>query len=251
MLRFLTSRRLATRPASSIPSGACVYAIGDVHGCLDQLERLLLAVASDAAGRAGGEPTLIFTGDLVDRGPASAGVVELLRRLKLERPATRFLMGNHEEVFLAALTGDRHALRCFSRIGGRETAISYGLSAQAYERMDFEELGEALAAAVPENHRAFLTRFEDMVVTGDYAFVHAGIHPDRPLDAQRVHDLRWIRSPFLEHRGVLEKVVVHGHTVTENVDWCPHRIGIDTGAYRTGRLTALGLQEDRRWLVQV
>ncbi|WP_375380972.1 metallophosphoesterase family protein [uncultured Sphingomonas sp.] len=239
------------KPSSvSLPTGVSVYAVGDVHGRIDLLDRLIASIDDDAEERRIHAPTIIFTGDLIDRGPASAAVVARLHDLKAARPETRFLMGNHEEVFLAALEGGSRAMRGFCRIGGRETAISYGIEPECYERMDYDELRDALVAAVPDCHRRFLASFEDMVVLGDYAFVHAGVHPERSLDAQRPEDLRWIRTPFLDHRGTLEKTIVHGHTATDEVEWRPHRIGVDTGAYRTGRLTAVGLQDDRRWLVQ-
>ena len=248
MLSFLRPRSRAR--CAAVPQGLLVYAVGDVHGCADLLDTLLTRILADAEARGAWDPTLLFTGDLIDRGPDSAAVVERLRRLKHERPSTRFLMGNHEEIFLAALDGEDRSLRAFCRMGGRETAISYGLSAEAYERMDHAELREALLTIVPVEHRRFLAAFEDLIVLGDYAFVHAGVHPCRALAAQRAQDLRWIRSPFLEHRGSLEKIIVHGHTVTPEVEWRPHRIGIDTGAFQTGRLTALGLQDDQRWLIQ-
>ena len=189
-------------------------------------------------------------GDLIDRGPDGAGVIDRLIALKAERPTTRFLLGNHEEVFLGALAGDEKALRLFCRIGGRETALSYGISAEAYERLDYAELGARLHAVVPAEHRAFLSTFEDMIEIGDYAFVHAGIHPGRPLSDQRTADLRWIRDPFLHHDGPMEKIVVHGHTIADDIEIEGHRIGVDTGAYATGRLSAVGLQDDRPWPIQ-
>ncbi len=237
-------------PSVALPPGLSVYAIGDVHGCLDLLDRLIASIHDDAEARGIRNPTIIFTGDLIDRGPSSAAVVTRLHELKAARPETRFLMGNHEEIFLAALDGDARALRAFCRIGGRETAISYGIEPESYERMDYDEIHGALVAAVPDCHRRFLASFEDMVVLGDYAFVHAGIHPERALDAQRPEDLRWIRDRFLDHRGPLEKTIVHGHTAATDVEWRPHRIGVDTGAYKTGRLTAVGLRDEERWLVQ-
>ena len=108
---------------------------------------------------------------------------------------------------------------------------------------------ERLAALVPSSHREFLGGFEQLVVAGDYAFSHAGVRPGVPFAEQRGEDLRWIREPFLDHRGALEKVVVHGHTIREDVEFRRHRIGIDTGAYATGRLTVLGLEGEQRWIV--
>lgn len=250
MLAKLLKSRRSPVPHPAIPSGRRVYAIGDVHGCLDQLDELLALVAEDDAARSDADTTLIFIGDLIDRGPCSAQVVERVIRLAAERHDVRFLAGNHEEVFSAALEGDSKALRLFCRIGGRETALSYGIGSAEYERLDYAELHEALAQCVPPAHRAFMERLEDMIVLGDYVFVHAGVRPHTALDQQRTSDLRWIRDPFLDHPLPLEKMVVHGHTISATLDRQPHRIGIDTGAYATGRLTAIGLEGEDLWLLQ-
>jgi len=249
MLNRLLSARRERRARAAVPPGRRVYAVGDIHGRADLLEAALDRIAAD--DRAGGEAqtTLVFLGDLVDRGPDSAGVVERLRRLADEGGDARFLLGNHEEVFLHALAGEAQAVRLFCRIGGRETLISYGMDAAEYERADYGEIAEALARLVPPEHRDFLAGFEQLVEVGDYVFAHAGVRPGVPLHGQRGEDLRWIREPFLRHRGALEKVVVHGHTIGEEAEFHPHRIGIDTGAYATGRLTVLALEgEERRIL---
>ena len=239
-------------PASNeaLPDGMRAYAVGDIHGRLDLLDDLLGRIDADDGRRARAETTIIFLGDLVDRGPDSAGVVERLRLLSEPGRRVRFLAGNHEEILLQSLDGDLKALRLLCRIGGRETALSYGLSEGDYDRFGFEELAEALDKSVPAAHRRFLDSFEDMITLGDYLFVHAGVRPDRPLDEQRTADLRWIRGSFLDHRGRLAKRVVHGHTIASEVEFRPHRIGIDTGAYASGRLTALGLEGTDQWLLQ-
>ncbi len=248
MLRKLLKSRAPVPPAT-IPAGQRVYAIGDVHGCLDLLDQLLAAIDADDAARESAATTLIFLGDLVDRGPDSAGVMERVRRLCEQRSDVRLLLGNHEEVFLAALEGDAKALKLFTRIGGRETAISYGITPSDYEGMDYDELGSALSASVPPEHRALLANGADMETVGDYVFVHAGVRPERPLDQQRGVDLRWIRDSFLHHRSRLDKMVVHGHTIADEVEFKPHRIGVDTGAYLSGRLSAVGLEGDRSWVI--
>jgi serine/threonine protein phosphatase 1 len=250
LAKLLRSRARAQPQVDSVPDGVRVYAIGDVHGRLDLLDRLLARIDADNAARGTAETSLIFLGDLVDRGPDSAGVVERLRLLAESGRRVRFLAGNHEEVFLDALRGDAKALRLFCRIGGRETVLSYGIDAAEYLSLDHEELSQALDRTVPDAHRAFLGAFEDVIVIGDYAFVHAGINPDRLLEDQRTGDLRWIRAPFLDHRGRLAKRVVHGHTISEEVEFCLHRIGIDTGAYTSGKLTALGLEGTDCWLLE-
>jgi serine/threonine protein phosphatase 1 len=248
--KLFASRRRATAPEPTIPTGQRVYAVGDIHGCADLLGDVVALIEADDAARGPAETSIVFLGDLVDRGPDTAGVIDRLIALAESRPRVRFLLGNHEEVFLGALEGEPKALRLFCRIGGRETVLSYGMDASEYERLDYEELVHRLEQLVPSAHRDFFGRFEDVIEIGDYAFVHAGVRPDMPLQQQRTGDLRWIRDPFLDHRTRLEKMIVHGHTITEGIETRPHRIGIDTGAYTTGRLTALGLEGDRRWHLQ-
>lgn len=248
--KLLKSRLRADERRDALPDGARVYAVGDIHGRLDLLDDLLARIDADDARRGPAETAVIFLGDLIDRGPDSAGVVERLRGIAGSDRRIRFLAGNHEEILLEALRGDAKALRLFCRIGGRETALSYGVGEAEYDACDYDELLQALDRVIPDAHRAFLSAFEDAITLGDYHFVHAGVRPGLPLDDQRTADLRWIRDGFLHHRGRLEKRIVHGHTVTEDVEFLPHRIGVDTGAYATGRLTALGLEGAEQWLIQ-
>lgn len=230
-----------------IPAGQRVYAIGDIHGRSDLVDALMARIDADDAARGAAQTTIIFLGDLVDRGPDSAGVVERLKQLAAGPRTVRFLLGNHEEVFLKAVGGDRQALRFLARIGGRSTIISYGISPEEYDAMDFETLSEHLAEKVPADHIAFLKRFEDQISIGDYLFVHAGIRPRVALEEQSCSDLRWIRGDFLDYRGDHGCMVVHGHTITEAVDEQPNRIGIDTGAFASDCLTALGIEGSERW----
>ena len=236
-------------PAPEIPSGERIYAIGDIHGRLDLLDDLLIQIGADDGARGSAATTLLFLGDLVDRGPDSAGVVERVRKLAASEVNVRVLMGNHEEVFLAAVQGDLPALRFFCRIGGRETLISYGIDEEEYERLDYAELAERATSIVPTQHVEFIANFEDVITIGGYAFAHAGLRPGVPIADQQQKDTRWIRDTFLEHDGAFEAFVVHGHTILENVDERPNRIGIDTGAYMTGKLTALGLEGQDRWIL--
>lgn len=250
MLKRLFSSRRESEPVAHVPTGRRLYAIGDLHGRLDLLDLALEKIAVDDATRGAAQTTVIFLGDLVDRGPDSAGVVDRLLRLAGSGADVRFLLGNHEEVFLLALAGDLRAVRLFCRIGGRETLLSYGLDAAEYEALGYEEVMERLAALVPAEHRDFLSAFEELIVVGDYAFAHAGVRPGVPFAKQSAEDLRWIREPFLGHRDALEKVVVHGHTIRDQVEFRHHRIGIDTGGYASGRLSVLGLEAAERWIIE-
>lgn len=251
MLRKLfSSRRSAAVPIGEIPAGQRIYAIGDIHGRLDLLDALLAKIATDEAARGGQPAALIFLGDLVDRGPESAGVVDRVIALQELRHGTRVMLGNHEEVFLTALKGDLKALKFFNRIGGRETILSYGVSEKEYNELDYPELLDLMVARVPAKHIAFLESLEDLIIVGDYAFVHAGVRPETPLAQQKASDLRWIRGDFTEYQGVLEKIVVHGHTIAEDVVQSGHRIGLDTGAFASGKLTAMGFEGRERWILQ-
>lgn len=239
----------APAPPATVPPGTRVYAIGDVHGRLDLLDRLLTAIDADDAARGPAETLLVFLGDLIDRGPDSAGVVARAMALAASGRAVRFIKGNHEEVFLAALAGREGTMRFFLRIGGEETLASYDIAGDEFRDADHDELTALAQARVPEAHWAFLDGFEDQVEVGDYLFVHAGVRPGVPLAEQDPADLRWIREPFLAHEGGHGRVIVHGHTIAPEVEERGNRIGIDTGAYASDRLTALGLEGGARWLL--
>lgn len=243
------ARRISRRNEHRVPDGRRAYAIGDIHGRLDLLERLLDRIAADEASRPAADTLLIFLGDLVDRGPESCGVVERLLRLSQEMPATRFIRGNHEEIFLRAVGGDVKATRFLVRMGGRETILSYGISPNEYAALDFSALTERLRQLVPAEHVAFLSGFERWVEIGDYLFVHAGVRPGVPIDEQSGEDLCWIRDEFLRHKGSFGRMVIHGHSITEDAEVLSNRIGIDTGAFATDRLTAIGLEGAERWFL--
>ena len=249
MLNRLLRRKKPARPIDSatIPEGRRVYAIGDVHGRNDLLRILLDKIIEDDAKRGQADSEIIFLGDLVDRGPDSAGVLDTAMQLKADRGNVRFLMGNHEEVYLAAATGDEKSVRFFNRIGGRETILSYDITMKDYAELDMANLAQRIPELFPRRHVDFVASFEDQIIIGDYAFVHAGIRPGVPLSEQRKKDLRWIREDFLSVPDAHEKIIVYGHTIGEDVVETGTRIGIDTGAYYSEKLTALALQGSERW----
>ncbi len=242
----------AASEAPSLPPGQRAYAVGDVHGCSHLLMSLIEAIEADIAQgeTAGVQSQVILLGDLVDRGPDSAAVVELARKWKQMRPI-HILCGNHEEMFLESFT-HKDTLRHFLRHGGRETLQSYGIDRKVLTKANLAEVQELMEAHVPQQHRDFLGEFEDLVQLGDYLFVHAGIEPGVPLEEQKPQTMRWIREPFLSYPRSHGLVVVHGHTITDDVVDAGNRIGIDTGAYSSGRLTALVLEGTaRRYLTAV
>lgn len=240
-----------SRPAGPAgPRGQRAYAVGDIHGCLDLLETLLHRIELDIENSAPAKTSIVFLGDVVDRGPHSAEVVERLRTYSHPRASTHFVMGNHEEVMLRVIDGEKDVLSSWLRFGGAETLKSYGVNPRELVKMPDEERVAALRSAIPQSHRQFLARFADSISFGDYVFVHAGIRPGIDLAEQSQSDLRWIRDPFLEDPTDHGFVVVHGHTITNAVDVTPNRIGIDTGAFCTGVLTALAIEGPKRWLLQ-
>ncbi len=253
MLGRFFKKTAVRRPLDTawVPDGQRVYAIGDIHGRNDLLAQLLSQIDADDEERGSADTHIIFLGDLMDRGEDSAGVIETAMALRDSGRKVRFLMGNHEEVFVRACRkNDSKTTRFFLRIGGEETVLSYPITRAEYITLDMEQLSERLATLVPESHLEFIESFEDQIVIGDYAFVHAGIRPGVPLSEQKPTDLRWIREEFVDQRGDLEKVVVYGHTIYDEVEERGSRIGIDTGAYASGKLTALALEGGERWYLQ-
>lgn len=232
------------------PRGHRAYAIGDVHGRLDLLNNLLARIEEDVAAKPARKVTIVFLGDLIDRGPSSAEVVERLRTYAPNGAKTVFLMGNHEEVMLRAIGGEAAIVPSWLRFGGIETLASYGLDARTLKTCGEAEQVAAIAGAVPQSHVRFLESFADSVSFGDYLFVHAGIRPGVDLSQQSRTDLRWIRDPFLGDESERDFIVVHGHTISPEVEVTPNRIGIDTGAFHTGVLTALSIEGSDRWFIQ-
>lgn len=253
--RLVGARPDAGARSFSIGEDVRLYAIGDVHGRHDLLCALILAIIADHRARPPVEHfRLVMLGDLIDRGDESAAVVDMCVGMSDLWSGFHCLMGNHEEVMLESLRGDRAALALFRRIG-RETMLSYGIDAALIgdgedgDGADDETLVAALLHHVPQRHRDFLADMPPSLVVGDYLFVHAGIRPKRALDRQDPREMRWIRDLFLNSRAAHSHMVVHGHSVTEQPDEQPNRIGIDTGAWASHRLTAIGLQGAERWFL--
>lgn len=234
------------------PAGARghrAYVVGDIHGRLDLLDQLLQSIHEDLDRRPARKTLLVFVGDLIDRGPNSAQVIERLRTYQRSGVRPVFLLGNHEEVLLRILGGDTSLIANWRWFGGSECLESYGVDPAGMKGRDNPEALAKIRAAVPQEHVRFLKGFADTCRFGDYLFVHAGIRPGVELGQQRQSDLRWIREPFLLDDSDHGFVVVHGHTISREVEERANRIGIDTGAYRSGILTALAIEGTRRWYI--
>jgi serine/threonine protein phosphatase 1 len=233
--------------SAATDKGERIYAIGDVHGCYDQLRELLAMIeAHNATLPPCRSLHVILLGDLVDRGPASAEVLRFLHNVQQRTDRIIVLQGNHEELMLKALDGEPGMLRAWMRIGGDATLRSFGIEPPPKD-MDPREALETVRAAVPAEWVTWLRALPLTARSGDYLFCHAGIRPGVPLKRQTRADLLWIRDEFLEDEETRHEVmVVHGHSIAAEVEMRTSRIGIDTGAYRTGVLTALCLEGSRR-----
>jgi serine/threonine protein phosphatase 1 len=227
-----------------LPEPDRVYAIGDIHGRLDLLDRMVSEIRRDLDTYPVGTALTVTLGDYIDRGPDSRGVIERLMRNPFPTSLVP-LRGNHESLFEAFME-DPPVAGQWRRLGGLETLHSYGVPVVAMMRgRDYEEAARALRASVPHAHLAFLRSLWTSLSIGRYFLCHAGVRPGVPLDRQSVEDLLWIREEFLSSRADFGKIVVHGHTPTESPEVLPNRINVDTGAFMTGRLTCAVLDKGR------
>ena len=237
-------KRARAKAPSRLPEGVRIYAIGDVHGRADLLDRKISLIDAHVAANPVARPIYLFVGDYIDRGPASSEVLDLLINCATGREMV-CLRGNHD-VFIMNFIENPALLRDWSKIGGLETLMSYGvqpsLNADAKAQ---KELAQALDHALPAAHRKFLNELDVSFPCGGYFFVHAGVRPGIPLSRQKEEDMMWIRDEFLLHEEDFGKIIVHGHTPVRALDIRPNRINIDTGAYVTGQLTCVVLEGDR------
>lgn len=239
--------------APRLEPNAVLWAVGDVHGRNDLLQPLIAQVLDDLDQTDAQRRLFVGLGDYVDRGADSRGVIDSLiemgRRPNLE---CRFLRGNHE-IFFERFLSDPDLGPKWCEHGGRAALASYGITppALAGDADGWAEASQKTAEVLPPAHRAFLRGLELSFSCGDYFFAHAGARPGTPLDEQTAEDLMWIRSDFTESFEPFEKIVVHGHTPSPAFYTDERRIGLDTGAYATGVLTAMRFQDDRRELLQV
>jgi serine/threonine protein phosphatase 1 len=220
-----------------------IYAIGDIHGRSDLLERMITLIRSDVEANTVENCVTVTLGDYVDRGPDSRGVIERL----LNNPfPTDFipLKGNHELLFESFLHKPAIGEQ-WRHLGGLETLVSYGVRVGSLLRgQNYQEAAQALKAAVPQAHLDFVTSLRTSLSIGRYFLCHAGVRPGVPLERQSEDDLLWIRQPFLASQADFGKIVVHGHTPTEKPEVRPNRINVDTGAYMTNKLSCVVLGKE-------
>lgn len=238
--------RIGHRHPPAIPPRQRIYAIGDVHGRLDLLGDLLRRIEREQEARPPTTTRIVLIGDLIDRGPGSAS---LLHRFAVSETTKLIcLRGNHEAAMLHAWEGSFPALRLWLEHGGRATLRGFGATDAELDDEPFQQM-ETLRRVVPAACIPWLRALPLHYVCGDYLFVHAGVRPGVALKRQREHDMLWIREEFLSDDRWHGKMVVHGHTPVEKVEILPNRIGIDTGAYYSGRLSAIGLEGTERWVL--
>lgn len=235
------------------PEGLCLYAVGDIHGRMDLLLRLVEQIDADAAQLPEGvKPQIIFLGDYIDRGLQSRDVIEYFTSGALDRYDPVFLLGNHEEALLRFLQEVNFGTQ-WTRFGGGETLYSYGFappnsraSLNSHEEMAkvreaWTKLWEAFRERLPESHLSFFQSLKPYHVAGDYLFVHAGLRPGLSLEKQSQRDMLWIREEFLDDALPFDHLIVHGHTPEDAIHRDDRRIGLDTGAFLTGKLSAARL----------
>ncbi len=226
------------------PAGQRAYIIGDIHGCMEELETLLTTIEEHNRGMPGAKTSIIFLGDLIDRGPASQEVVQFLSGYHCDFARLIYLKGNHEEVFLKILGGDADMIAPWFGFGGKKCARSYGVEDLGQVHIDPYPLLLQLQDNVPQHHIDFLSSFIDHFVFGDFLCVHAGIRPKVKFEQQKAKDFRWIREPFLSYKKDHSHTVVHGHTIVKEAVNHGNRIALDTGAYESGVLSALCIDGD-------
>ena len=239
--------RIAGRQPS-LPQGTRIYAVGDIHGRLDLLEKLLGRVNLDLANRPVARPIHVFLGDYIDRGRWSRETIDRLISHGAGHESV-FLKGNHELIAVSCLS-DRTGIDQWLRLGGRETLASYGVPPDLFtKRAQIAAAQSAFHQALPAAHFRFLGSLRNSFTCGDYFFAHAGARPYVELSHQSENDLLWIRGEFLSSAHDFGKIIVHGHTPTSEVEIRSNRINIDTGAFATDRLTCLVLEGDELALI--
>ncbi len=237
---------------AKVPKGERVYAIGDIHGCLSELEQLLSMIKKDLKKNPVKTHHIIFLGDYFDRGPDSAGVINRLIKLQKKHNNVKCLKGNHEDKFIEFLNEPEELALGFFTYGGIETVQSYGIKNKLLEEPldNARKIRNKLFSALSQKQIEFLLDLKHSVSIGDYFFCHAGIRPGVKLKDQSPHDLMWIRQEFLSYPELHKKIVVHGHTPQFEPEVMPNRINVDTKCYDSGILSCVVLEKKTRRFLQ-
>ena len=223
---------------SGLPENNRIYCVGDIHGRHDLLLELHNLIKEDALTYTGTK-TLIYLGDYIDRGSESKQVIDCLLSTPFPDFKSVYLLGNHEQVLLQFLHNDDPSLaNDWFKFGGIATLISYGVEIRGIPTLkDIARIRAELSDKIPITHLDFYKKLNLSYESGNYFFVHAGIKPKLRLEQQKPEDMLWIREEFLNSKHYHSKIIVHGHTVTPKPEHLSNRIGIDTGAYSSGKLT--------------
>lgn len=229
---------------------AAIYAIGDIHGCITLMRSAYDNVLRDIPSGPG-KKLVIFLGDYVDRGPDSKAVLEFLCQPSIEGVVHIALCGNHDAEFLSFLREPKINMGWLG-FGGLETLRSYGVDAMHIMKNGggASVLERTVKQAVPATHVDLLASLPTMLEIGQLVFAHAGVRPEIALNEQTDEDLMWIREPFLSKGPKLPVLVIHGHTISSEPDFGTRRVGIDTGAFATGRLTVLKFSQGKVAILQ-
>lgn len=238
---------MKTPKIPAVPDNDRLYAIGDIHGCTDLLRQMTKTIIEDMENHPAEKHYLVFLGDYVDRGVDSKGTIDFLLNELPKNTTNVFLRGNHDDALLRFLKGDFSSTSFWLPCGGTATIASYGINPfQPGATKDLETLRKKLVEKIPADHLDFLKKTQFYFSLGDYYFAHAGVMPGASLDDQDEQDLMWVRGEFLNSRHDHGKIIVHGHSPSTAPDAQLNRIGIDTGAFASGKLTCLVLQGKKR-----
>jgi serine/threonine protein phosphatase 1 len=250
IINLLTGLRDNTPVEPYVPGGERLYVIGDIHGRVDLLQQIHNKIQQDAANYPGSKQ-LIYLGDYIDRGDHSKEVIDLLLEHPLPEFEATYLRGNHEQSMLDFLQAAEVG-RSWFNYGGLATLVSYNVKYNKLptRKKDFEEIQNSLKERVPHIHINFLEKTEFSHTAGNYYCVHAGIRPKVALRYQLPEDQLWIREDFVSYNKPHEKIIVHGHTLIDEPDLQTNRIGLDTGAYISGKLTCLVLENTTQRILQ-
>lgn len=233
-----------------LPDNTRIYCIGDIHGCNQLLVNLLKKIEIDGA-EFSGKKIIIYLGDYIDRGTQSKEVIETIIKHRPDKTETIYLRGNHEQILLDFLL-EGSVGRTWFAFGGLATLASYGVAISKIptKKSDFTDIQQQLKEKLPESHFNFLAQTTLNYTSGSYYFVHAGIRPGKSLVRQKADDLLWIRDEFISSKKNHEKIIVHGHTLSDEPELLENRIGIDTGAYASKKLSCMVLEANKQKIIQ-